>query len=452
MSSLSTRIRSFLKQEGRSGKLKRNIVGFFGVKGATMLIELFKVPVMLEYLDTSKYGVWLTLVSIVLWVNNFDIGLSAGLRYKLAEAFARNDTDRARRLVSTAYVSLSTIMFCAGFVLLPLIFIVDWNEFLNVKDITLFELRISLAAILLCFLVQFVLELLGAILKADQRSAISEIFKPIGSAVSLIIVLILSFFGDNSLFLASIAMSLPYLFIIAAATFRFFGKDYRSISPSLSFYTSSMLTDIYSIGVKFFISSISTLVVFTSANVILSNKLGPEAVSIYSTAKTYYGLTIVFLNVIVISSCAPITEAFTKDDFAWIRKTMKATMFVSMLFTIGEIIMLAASPFVFHLWIGDKLIIPWIISISLAIYQILALYAQPYNYFLAGTGKLTVNTIVSVGKIILFYPIAFWFIARYGTVGLIIATILVNTLPNLIVGQLQYSLLLSGRAKGIWNK
>ena len=94
----------------RSRKTKLNIVAMLGVKGLSMLISFLYVPLLLNSMDSENYGVWLTLTSLVSWVAIFDIGLGNGLRNKLAEALARNDELLGRKYVSTAYITIFSVV------------------------------------------------------------------------------------------------------------------------------------------------------------------------------------------------------------------------------------------------------------------------------------------------------------------------------------------------------
>ncbi|MDE5975352.1 MAG: hypothetical protein K2G69_02250, partial [Muribaculaceae bacterium] len=58
----------------------------FLVKGISILTSFLLVPLTLGYLRPVEYGIWMTLSSILVWINYFDIGLGNGLRNKLAEA------------------------------------------------------------------------------------------------------------------------------------------------------------------------------------------------------------------------------------------------------------------------------------------------------------------------------------------------------------------------------
>lgn len=80
----------------RTIKVKKNILASVLIKGVDFLVYLLLVPVTLGYLNQYEYGIWLTLSSILMWINSFDIGLGNGLRNKLSEALAQMIRNYAR--------------------------------------------------------------------------------------------------------------------------------------------------------------------------------------------------------------------------------------------------------------------------------------------------------------------------------------------------------------------
>ena len=75
----------------------------------------------LNYLNPVKYGIWLTLTSVIGWFAFFDLGLGNGLRNKLAEALAKNDNELARTYISTSY-AIMTITIGIVYFLFVLVF------------------------------------------------------------------------------------------------------------------------------------------------------------------------------------------------------------------------------------------------------------------------------------------------------------------------------------------
>ena len=451
--SLISKVKSFINSGSERTRLvKRNAVGSLLIKFFSMFIDFAKVPILLSYLDSEHYGVYITIASIIYWSHNFDFGLGAGLRYNLTKTLSLGDTERGKRLVSTAYISMSAIMGIVFICAVPVFCFLDWNNILNCSVVSSSELLYSVILVLAAYLIQFVLELLSYVLQADQRAAISSIFKPIANLITLVLIFVLKLFSYNSLFLACLAMTLPIILVLLIANIRLYYKKYSTIAPTIKSFDKSCLRDIYSLGIKFFIGQLSSLIVFNTGSFLITYYINPVETAAYNSAWTYFGVLVIFNNMVLQPFVAAITDAYVKDEIEWIKRTFVKIRIYSIGLTILSIILLLVSPFAFSIWLGDKLEIPWSMCVLMSIYFILNIWVSPYMNFISGVGKLTITSIVSVGKIILFIPTAIFMIKIYGTLGLLISIILINTIPNFIVGVSQYRRIINKTAIGIWNK
>ncbi len=451
------RIAAFLSQffnrgNQRTIKLKKNIGASFIIKGVSIVLSLVKVPILLSYLNAEKYGVWLTIASIIMWVQHFDLGLGHGLRNKFAAALAKGDKQKAAGLVSTAYFSMSFIMVVLFLLLLPTAYILDWTRIFNITSIPSSELSNTIAFVLLMFVLRFIFQLISVILKADQRPALSDIFLPIESAISLIMIVLLKYFFKDSLFWASIAIALPPVVVLLIGNIYFFYKEYKYCKPNIKRYNKAYLRDIYSLGIKFFVGQMLMIIMFQSSNLILSIVVDPKEVTIYNIANTYFQLPLTFFMIILTPFWSAITEAYIKDEFDWIKNNMLHLKKIAILFSSGLIIMLLISDFAFKLWIGDKVAIPFNLSIGFVIYNIIVLFLSPYNYFINGVSKLHLGLRIAVYKSLVFIPVAIYFVKLHGSLGLIIALLIVNSIPNLIFNVIQYKKIINRTATGIWDR
>lgn len=93
----------------RSIMVKKNIAGSFVLKCISILISLQVVPLTINYVNPTQYGIWLTLSSIIAWLSYFDLGFAHGFRNRFTEAIAKNDIKSAKEYVSTTYAVLSII-------------------------------------------------------------------------------------------------------------------------------------------------------------------------------------------------------------------------------------------------------------------------------------------------------------------------------------------------------
>ncbi len=440
------------KHSERSKIVISNAIGSFLIKCLSVVVDFAKVPVLLTFLDGSHYGVYITIASILAWTHQFDFGLGAGLRFRLTKAISEANEARSKQYVSTAYISMALIMLFVLLICLPLIFTLNWNKILNCDFIGLHELSICILLVLGVFVVQFVLELISIVLQSDQKAAISTIFKPIANLLTIIVLWVMCSFAHNSLFLACIAMTIPIIFVLFSANVFYFAKKYKTIAPSFKDFRLDCLKGIYSLGFKFFLSNLSSLIVFSTASFLISYYLNPKEAAVFNTAWIYFGILVIVNTMVLQPLVSAITDAHVKGDDDWIKNFFRKIRIYSIFLTICALIMLLFSRTFFNLWVGDKLDITWELSVAMTLFFIVNIWNGPYTNFLTGVGKMNIMMLLSAIKVIIYFPIAIFFLKTKGTVGIVWAFLIVNSLPNFIISRIQYYLIINNKANGIWNK
>ena len=126
----------------RSIAIKKNIIASLFLKGISILVSLQVVPLTINYINPTRYGIWLTLSSIVAWLSYFDLGFAHGFRNRFAEAVAKGDMQLAREYVSTTYVVLSLLFSSVFLIAIVVNHFVDWSAILNVDAAYSSELNI----------------------------------------------------------------------------------------------------------------------------------------------------------------------------------------------------------------------------------------------------------------------------------------------------------------------
>ena len=84
----------------RERAIRLTVAASVGAKAFSMLCTFAQVPVALHYLGTEAYGLWITLLSIVLVLSSVDFGLGVGMQHAMARAFwkRRHGVDEAHVL------------------------------------------------------------------------------------------------------------------------------------------------------------------------------------------------------------------------------------------------------------------------------------------------------------------------------------------------------------------
>jgi O-antigen/teichoic acid export membrane protein len=444
---------NFFSRSTRTTEAIKQIFYSFILQGLSIVIGILYVPLLLNYLTQEKYGIWLTLTSILGWFSFFDIGLGNGLRNKLTEAFAVKNYVLGQKYVSTTYVILIGIFSSILFIFHFSNFFLNWNLILNTDSIGGDELYILTSIVFSFFLIRFVVQLISNVYFADQKPSFSKVITTSANLLSFILVLILtnSAIKGNLVLLGSIISAIPVLLFIVVTIIAFNGR-YKLVKPSFKAIDFKISKGLISLGAKFFFLQITAIIVFSTSSFFIAQFYGPSEVVVYNIAFKYFQLPIMVFSIIMAPIWSAVTDAYAKSDFVWLSKTLKRLNFISILFSIGIIFMVFLSNWIFKIWIGDKVKIPLNLSIALAFYTIMQIYLTPYSYFINGFGKikLTMNlTIIGVSSyLILIY--AFGKIFTNST-GVVLAIILSSFLGG-IMQPIQTYKILRKTAKGIWNE
>lgn len=452
---LIARCRKFFSSgHAQSVQAKRNIAASLAIKGVSIAVNLALVPLVLGYLGSVKYGIWVTLGSVIVWINFFDIGLGNGLRNKFTQAVARDEKGLARSYVSTTYFALACISLGLFAVFIAISPKVNWLKAFNAPP----ELRPELNALILIvftfFLLQFIFRILGTVLLADQKPALNNSFNVMANILILACVFALS----RSSIRASIAhvgfiysVMPPLVFLIASLYFyRTWYKEYR---PSLAAVDKRHFRSLVSLGGQYFIIHVAYVVLFATNNMIITQVLGPEHVTPYNIAFKYFNIVVMVSSIVVQPFWSAFTFAFAKGDIHWIKGTVSKLLWIAGGLTVVAILMLAFSKIAYHIWIGDQVHIPWILSLSMCLYVVIILFGSSFTAFIMGTGKLRLSVSIVILVTLLNIPLSIWLskFAKLGSAGVVFATCICN-LPTVTVIPIQYFKIINKKAHGIWNK
>jgi O-antigen/teichoic acid export membrane protein len=449
-----TEIREFFtKGHERSVKAKKNILGSFIVKGGSILINLLLVPLTLNYLNPVKYGIWITLTSVIAWFGFFDIGLGSGLRNRFAEAVAIGNYKLAKTYISTTYAILSIIIA----VILLLFYIINpfinWAIILNAGDDPALQNELSLLALIVfsffCF--SFILKIIATVLTADQQPAKASLFNLFANILSLIFIIVLTHITKGSLLYLGIIFSSMPLIVLIISSIWFYNRRYKYYKPSFKFIDFSKAKDLFALGTKFFIIQIAGVLIYEINNIIISQLFGPAEVTPYNIAFKYYGILMMFFTIIITPFWSAITEAWVKKEFDWIKLVMKKLFKFWGLILFTGIFMLIVSPFAFQIWVGKVVVIPVSTSVLVMLWVILYCWNGIFSQFQNGVGKIKLQLYFSILQAIFYLPLAFFLGKKLGISGILLANVMIVLLVAWI-GPMQYRKIILDKATGIWNE
>ena len=435
----------------RTRTIKKNIIGSLFIKGCSILISLLLVPMTLGYISPELYGIWLTLSSIMLWLNFFDVGFTLGLKNKLAEAIAKEDWNKGRSLVSTTYLMMILIFVPLWIILELIVPFINWASFLNVDTIYNEEITKAMHILIACFCLQMIVNILTAVIAAFQKVALSSSFPVLGNFLSLIAIFLLTKFCPPSLVALACTVSVLPILVIIIASFVLYSSKFKKVAPSIGTINKSYVKELFSLGYKFFLIQVQVVVLFQSTNILISNVAGPNEVTYYNIAYKYLGIAMMIYTIFLSPLWPAFTDAYTKKDYTWMKNIYKKMSTVFLISAAAVIIMILLSPIIYKIWIGERISIPITMTIAVGIYMIVFSWDSLQINMINGIGAVKLQTYITMLGLIIHIPLSFCLGKYIGAIGVVCSMILINVLYSTVF-TIQINKLLNNKAKGIWLK
>ncbi|MGZ0015676.1 lipopolysaccharide biosynthesis protein [Yeosuana sp. AK3] len=446
-------LKAFGVKSIRTKNIVKHVSASFFYKGISIVINFLLVPLLINYLDTENYGVWLTLSSFIGWFTFFDIGLGNGLRNRLAETRSVGNLKLARAYVSTAYFTILTISIFLFLLFMIINNFIDWAKVFNSSTALSKELSILMPVVVGFFCLQLVAKLIGNIYLADQNHSIQVKIHFVSQLISLLIIWILIKTTQGSLLVFGIVFSAIPVFVLLGLNLIGFTKTHKDIRPIFSLWKREHLKDIMGIGFNFFILQIAGIILFSTDNFIISKLFSPEEVVPYNIAFKYFSILTMIFSMVIAPYWSSITEAYVKKEYDWIKISIKNISKIWLLIPFLLGLMLILSKWFYNIWIGDKVIIPLTLSISMAFFVLLFTFNSIFVFFINGVSKIKLQLIVSVISMIANIPLSIFFAKNLdlGLSGVILASTVAIGF-SAILSPIQYFKIINFKAKGIWNR
>lgn len=439
------------RNNDRSTNAIKNIIASFGIKGISIVVQLLLVPLTIHYVNPTQYGIWLTLSSIVGWFSFFDIGFGNGLRNRFAEAKATGDYNRAKAYVSTTYICVGVIFTIIWILFFCVNFFIDWSKILNAPVQMAHELSIVALIVISFFCLQIVLKLINTVLIADQKPAKSAFIDMLGQSFVLLTIFVLTKTTQGSLLYLALALGVCPIVIMMIFSLWFYRKDYKSYSPSIGLFDKNIITDIFILGSKFFILQFAAIIIFQSNNIIITQILNPENVTLYNVANRLFSIATMIATIIFSPFWSAFTDAYKQKDYLWMSnaymKLFKITLWICLL----VIVLFCFSPIIFKVWIGNIIHVPTSLSFIVSITVLFNILSALHYNLLNGMSKIRLQIYLVIGGIILNIPLSIFLGKLLGIEGIIVPNLIYNVIAFLLCRK-QIHLLLRKKAIGIWNQ
>ncbi|MCS6806045.1 MAG: oligosaccharide flippase family protein [Acidobacteriota bacterium] len=430
----------FIPQPDNRGQERLRRAGLTGITamlshGLVIATGLISVPLTINYLGQERYGVWLTINSLLNWLAVANLGFSGNaLINSLAEANGKDDRELERELVATAFWSLIGLAVLLSVVFAVIFPMISWPAVFNVtSSVSLGELHWAVILSLAGFVLMFPLNITGTIYQGYQAGYIGNVWSMAGSILSLmalvgvtrfqggLIHLVLAMFGVRILVLL---VNLGYLFC----------WQYPWLRPLPSAATRRSFRRLLSLGSKYLVAQVAGIGMFHSQPMIIAQVLGPVQVGIFNVAQRLLTLPLLMIQLFAFPLLSAYGEAHARQDWSWIRRTFWRSLIISTL--VGVVLAVGLAAFVvpiIRVWAGPAMVPEPGLITWLTVYVLVAVVATPASVMLYGLervgGQAVAALINALGTILL----GIWFTRAWGLSGTAAAMALSLAAVNLTV-------------------
>lgn len=391
------------------------------------------IPLTLSYLGAERYGMWMTISSLIAMLSFADLGMGNGLLNKVAYAHGKGDIASMHRLVSSGFLMFSLIAL-----LILLLFAVaypwlTWSSIFNVRSATAkSEAGPTLAVFVALFAVNIPLGIVSRVQTGLQQSFKASLWQCAGSLVGL----------TSMLVVISVKGGLPWL--VAAAlgaqtvaalcnSMDFFLRARPDLRPARSGISRHEMRELVRTGVLFLILQIVAAVAYSSDNVVIAHSLGATAVTDYAVPERLFGLIAMGIGIALAPLWPAYGEALSRGDLGWARSVFTRSLSIALASaTVISLFLVAFAPRILTLWLGHTVDPPLLLLVGLGLWKIIEAGGNAMAMLLNGANVIRAQLVSGVLTGVSALALKILLVERMGVAGAVWASIIAFSVFSIV--------------------
>lgn len=404
-------MKNFKNLSSNSRKVITNVINGIVIKGFGILIGFLTIPAYMNYFnDNAILGIWFTLLSVLSWILNFDLGIGNGLRNRIVNTIAKADRESTKKYISSAYIFLFLVSIGIFLVLFIISLNISWNKVFQIPD-SIFsaqDLRITIVIILLGIMLQFILRIISSILYALQESFIPNLLILITNIILLVYVTVSNIVGNNNnIVLLAIIYLLAVNLPLVLTTVYIFSTRLKEVKPSIKYFDITFAVDTLKVGSAFLGLQLEAMLINNTSVFLITWLLGSLYVVEYNIYFKVFSLVSTGYSLITVPIWSAITKAKSENDFLWIKKTLRTLQIFALIFSIGQLIMFPFMQKMFDIWLdNNSIIINYKLMIIFAVEQCLIIWSGINASICNGLNEMKMQFVLMTIGALLIFPLA----------------------------------------------
>jgi O-antigen/teichoic acid export membrane protein len=432
----------FLKEGINKQALLGLIYKFF-----SLFLSYLSVRILIHYLGADKYGLWVTISSIVGWVALFDFGLTTGLQNRLVESYVKKDTLLSRKFISTTYLSLALIALIVFLIAMALVFIISPSRIIDTLDLEQNTVLFLFTIMLMASSIMLFLDTYIRVLNSLKQSSKALLAGLIIQIVLLCVYLLLNHFApQNKLIAVALIKGGLNIVLVVLVTIILF-HIHKNLKPSFKYFDKNLIKPLGTIGIQFFIIHLCWGTINSTDNLIISNQLGSAEVTAFSLVYKIISIGKIVFFLLLTPLWPQISEHYHNHNRREINKILAFYFKIMMLINIVVISVSFFLSDIIKIWIGQDIAISTKLILLTTLFIILDNSVGLFTYCLNAMSRIKIQMYLYMLGAILNIPLSLAFVnSPLGSAGVVLASCLCYIpLVVLMPWQLHYELKRMGK-------
>lgn len=342
---------------------KNYLLTLFSSFGGTIIssiIGFLSVPISLHYWQAEKFGVWVLINSVLIYLGLSNLGLNAAAGTLMAKN--RCVDDKLTILNRALYILIITVgIFFTAFLFMNY-FYEDWTMVLgkiphHLKD----EAHITCFILAVFFFINLPFSLISSAFNGFHIVYIENICAGILKIINFFVLLLVVYVKGNLVIFAIIMGSANLIFNLGKLGYLYFFV-LKKVAP-LKKEMANIKTDnedtsyrsICMTGVRFFFTGIAAMIILNTDFLVISNLLSVEKVTPYAITFTAYQTVFAIIIALNTSVLTILAKELGYNNWQWINKVYEKLLVIMAisggLFWLGGVLFLRD---LIYVWTGKN--------------------------------------------------------------------------------------------------
>jgi O-antigen/teichoic acid export membrane protein len=387
--------------------------------------SLISIPLTLHYLGVERFGMWMTISSLVALLAFADFGIANGVLNMVADAHGRDDRAAIRRAIASGLfilVGVSLALVAAFALAYPW---VDWPGVFNVQsDIASREAGPALAAFVMCYAATIPLIVVQRAQMGMQQGFLASLWQCAGSMCGLAAVLLAINLQAGLPWLVLALTGAPLLSAMLN-TLYFFGWSRPEFRPNAASVSRQVCRAVAGTGALFFVLQLAGAVAYTSDNFVIAQLLGAPAVAEYAVPEKLFAV----LSLAVAVALGPLWpaygEAIARGDAAWVAKTVRRSFLTAVAVGgVGSLFLIVFGGTIVHLWVRDAVAPASGVLVALGCWKLIEAGGMSIAMFLNGAHVIRLQVVCALATVGAAIALKVFLVPRMGVAGAVWASVI----------------------------